>query len=344
MIDDGTAPTDSVTIERVCHGQPHAEGYADSKGYFSIQLFQPNSGVLQDASEDPTYRPGMGGMGPGASQLGGSSSSATAMAAQERLLLDCELRAKVAGFRSQSIMLANRRPLDPPDVGVILLHRNSGSEEGSVVSAVSLAAPKDAHKAYTKGLELLKKAKTGDALASFEKAVEVYPHYAASWYEIGRIELAAGDNAAARHALEEAVQSDPKFVLPYLELSTVELRAQKWQALAEVTDKIIKLNSFDYPQAFYYNAAANYYLKNLDKAEKSAREADRLDTHHEIPKNLHLLGVILAQRQDYAAAAERFRAYLQLAPDADDAATVRKQLAQVETALAQAKMREQEPH
>jgi tetratricopeptide (TPR) repeat protein len=342
MIDDGTAPTEQVVIERVCHGQPHAEGYADSRGYFSIQLFQPNSGVLQDASEDSAYRSTMGGLGTGGSQLSTAPLGNAGISAQERLLLDCELRAKVGGFRSQSIMLANRRPLDPPDVGVILLHRINASEEGSTVSAVSLAAPKDAHKAYTKGRELLKKAKTGDALANFEKAVEFYPHYAAAWYEIGRIELAAGDNAAARHALEEAVKADPKFVLPYLDLSTVELRAKQWQALADLTDKVIQLDSFDYPQAYYYNAAANYYLKNLEKAEKSAREADRLDTHHEIPKNLHLLGILLAQRQEYAAAAEKFRAYLQLAPEADDAATVRKQLAQVETALAQAKAKEQE--
>ena len=344
LIDDGTAPTEPVVIERVCHGQPHAEGYTDSRGYFSIQLFQPNNGVLQDASEDNTYRSVVGGMGIGGGQVGGGSPmGSTGMSAQDRLLLDCELRAKVAGFRSQSIMLANRRPLDPPDVGVILLHRNNGSEEGSTVSAVSLAAPKDAHKAYTKGLELLKKAKTGDALADFEKAVEIYPHYAAAWYEIGRIELAANDNAAARHALEMAVKADPKFVLPYVDLSTVELRAQKWQALAEVTDKVIQLDSFDYPQAYYYNAAANYYLKNLEKAEKSAREADRLDTRHEIPRNLHLLGIILAQRQDYAGAAEKFRLYLKLAPQADDAATVRRQLEQVETAVAQAKAKDQQP-
>jgi tetratricopeptide (TPR) repeat protein len=340
MLDDGTAPADPVVIERVCHSQPHAEGYTDSRGYFSIQLFQPNNGVLQDASED-TYRTGPGGLGTGG-QLGGTSSQGnTGMSGQERLLLDCELRAKAAGFRSQSIMLANRRPLDPPDVGVILLHRLNTTEEGSTVSAVSLAAPKDAHKSYTKGLEQLKKGKTGDALENFEKAVEVYPHYSAAWYEIGRIELAANDNAAARHALEMAVQADPKFVLPYVELSTVELRAQKWQALSDVTDKVIGLNSFDFPQAYYYNAAANYYLKNFDKAEKSAREADRLDTRHEIPRNLHLMGLILAQKQDYAGAAEKLRLYLKLAPAADDVETVRKQLAQIETSGAQAKAKEQ---
>src|SRR5579883_389238 len=75
MIDDGTAPTEPVVIERVCHGQPHAEGYTDSKGYFSIQLFQPNSGILQDASEDTSFRsPGGGVGGLGGGQMAPTSS------------------------------------------------------------------------------------------------------------------------------------------------------------------------------------------------------------------------------------------------------------------------------
>lgn len=342
LLEDGTPPTESVVIERVCNGRPHAEGYTDTKGYFSIQLFQQNSGVLQDASEDTGgFRTGMGGMGPtGAGQMGGPGmmgGSQGGMMAQERLLMDCELQAKAPGFRSQSIMLANRRAMDPPDVGVILLHRNSGSEEGSTVSAVSLAAPKDARKAYEKGMEMLKKKKLADARKDFEKAVESYPDYAAAWYELGRFQSATGDAAAAHHSFDTAVKADPKFVLPYLELSILELRAQKWQALADVTAKAVKLDAFDYPQAFYYNAVANYYLKNMDQAEKSAREVERLDTRHEYTKNLHLLGVILAQRQDYNGAAEEFRNYLKLSPNADDAATVRAQLAQVEAAVAQAK-------
>src|SRR5262245_51967078 len=33
LLEDGTPPTDSVVIERVCNGQPHSEGYTDTKGY-----------------------------------------------------------------------------------------------------------------------------------------------------------------------------------------------------------------------------------------------------------------------------------------------------------------------
>ncbi len=342
LLEDGTAPSSPVVIERVCHGQSHAEGYTDTKGYFSIQLFQRNSSVLQDASEDSLgSRMGSlsaGGLSAagGGSPLGASSSTAFA---QDRMLLDCELRARAPGFRSQSVMLASRRPMDPPDVGVILLHRNAGSEDGSTVSAVSLAAPKDARKAYEHGESALTRHKPDDARKDFEKAVAAYPDYAAAWCELGKLQLADRDTAGARRSFEAAVKADPKFVAPYVELATIEFRAHNWPALADVTEKALKLDAFDYPQAFYYNAVANYYLKRMEQAEKSAREAERLDTRHQIVSDWHLLGVILAQRQDYAGAAEQLRNYLKLAPEAPDAATVRAQLAEVEKAggLAQQK-------
>src|SRR5579863_8858955 len=39
MMYDGEAPTESVTIERICSANAvHAEGYTDSRGYFSFNL------------------------------------------------------------------------------------------------------------------------------------------------------------------------------------------------------------------------------------------------------------------------------------------------------------------
>src|SRR5579859_4765596 len=64
MLDDGTPPSEPVTIERVCNGNPRAEAYTDSKGRFSFQLGQ-TQGVMQDASmssaEDGRF--GGGGFG-----------------------------------------------------------------------------------------------------------------------------------------------------------------------------------------------------------------------------------------------------------------------------------------
>src|ERR1017187_8335435 len=53
MTEDGTPPPDPVTMETVCNGSPHAEGYSDSRGYFAIELGARNA-VIQDASEFTT--------------------------------------------------------------------------------------------------------------------------------------------------------------------------------------------------------------------------------------------------------------------------------------------------
>src|SRR3954447_16659010 len=217
MLEDGTAPTESAVIERVCSGSPHSEGYTDSRGYFSIQLGGRNNGVLHDASEDMG---GFGASGSGSDSFGsiGQSNSRTSMGGSENRFIDCELRARLVGFRSQSVSLANRRAMDPPDVGTILLHRLSPTE-GTTISAASLAAPKDAKKAYEKGMDALKKKKVPDAIKNFEKAVEIYPKYAVAWFELGRYQAAQGDASMAKGYFDQAVKADPKFVAPYMELA-----------------------------------------------------------------------------------------------------------------------------
>jgi tetratricopeptide (TPR) repeat protein len=330
VLEDGTAPPGLITLETVCNSSPHGEGYADSKGYFSIELGARN-GVIQDASEyTPTRNSNTSGL------TGSSVTSGPLAGSQspERKYMGCDLQAKLAGYRSQTVPLAGRRPMDDPNVGTILLHRLGPAEEGRTISAASLAAPKDARRAYEKGLDALKKKKFDDAQLNFEKAVEVYPHYATAWYELGMLQAGQGKMDLAHGYFDKASECDPKFVQPYLQVSILELQASSWQSLAEVTDRIVKLDPFDYPQAFYFNAVANYNLHHMEAAEKSALRAERLDTRHTIPKVSHLLGLILAYKKDYAGAAERFRAYLEYAPDAKDAAKVRSLLADVEKVTA----------
>ena len=327
MMEDGT-PATNVVIERVCSGSAKGEGYTDSRGYFSIQLGGRNNAMIHDASEDLT---GFGSSSPFGGSTG-STGSRSAFGGDNRFF-DCELRARMPGYRSQVVSLANRRPMDPPDIGTILLHR-LGASEGTTVSAVSLNAPKDAKKAYDKGMDSIKKKKIDDAVKNFEKAVEVYPKYAAAWNELGRIQAAKGDAESAKKSFTTASEADPKFVQPYLERAVIEWRGEKWQEVADLTASVIKLDSFDYPQAHFLNALSNYYLKNMEAAEKSAREAVRLDTRKQYLTTLRLLGVILAQKADYSGAAEQFKAYLTAAPSAQDATAVRSQLTQVEQLLA----------
>jgi tetratricopeptide (TPR) repeat protein len=330
MVDDGTPPPETVVIERICNGTPRAAGYTDRRGYFSIDLTNER-GVMQDASTSSGGFDDTGTRFPGQNQ---SSFGMSGGGMSDQRFMNCDLRANLPGYRSQVVSLANHRSMDSPEVGTIFLH-HLGNVEGRIISAISLAAPKDARKAYEKGMDLARKKKADDAMKSFQKAVEVYPKYSAAWFELGKLQDAKGQADAAHQSFDAAIQADPKYLNPYLELSRLALGARNWQELADVTGRAVKLDPFDYPQQFLFNSVANYNLQNLDAAEKSAREAEKLDTQHRYPQVSHLLGAILAQRQDFTGAADQMRNYLKFAPGASDAATVRGQLDQLEKLSAQ---------
>src|ERR1043166_9595627 len=101
MLEDGTPPPDTAAIERVCNGQPRSEGYTDSKGYFGFELGQKNNRMIHDASEDPNNDPFNRPSGFGATSSNTSGSSSMLMCGTDTRLMGCELRARLAGYRSQ---------------------------------------------------------------------------------------------------------------------------------------------------------------------------------------------------------------------------------------------------
>ncbi|HTS65569.1 MAG TPA: tetratricopeptide repeat protein [Candidatus Acidoferrales bacterium] len=338
-LEDGTAPPEPAVIETVCNGTPHGEGYTDAKGYFSLELGSRNNAMIQDASEFGSMSPINSPIMPAGSSTNNSLSSMPRLGgadAAERKYMGCDLQAKLVGYRSQQVSLTGRRPMDDPNIGTILLHRIGATEEGQTVSMVSLAAPKDAKKAYEKGMDFVKKKKFDEAEKNFEKAVEAYPKYAAAWYELGMLQAGASKMDMARGYFNRSLECDSKFVKPYLQLANLNLMEKRWQELADVTEKTVKLDPFSYPQAYFFNSVANYNLHNIDEAEKSGLQAEKLDTRHLYPRVNYLLGLVAIQHKDYEAASRRFKIYLQLDPKADDAATVRSQIEAIDKVTASA--------
>ncbi len=245
MLEDGTPPPEPVVIERVCNGNPRPEAYTDSKGRFSFQLGQ-NTQVMADASVSSTTSdvfgpnsPGMGGMG-GARGMGGGS---TRGGISERDLMGCELRASLAGYRSESVNLGGRRSMDNPDVGVIILRRLA-NVEGLTFSATSAMAPKDAKKAFDKGRDQARKKKYPEARKELEKAVTIYPRFANAWQDLGRVLENMDQPAEARKAYEQALAADGKLVEPYVQLAYLSARDNDWKTCAADSEKALKLNPF----------------------------------------------------------------------------------------------------
>jgi len=334
MMYDGGDPPEPVTIERVCSANSaRPEGYTDSKGHFSLNLGQ-NFGVFADASTSTfsdLSQPG--GFNSGASS-GNSSSSGFGGASQDSAYWDCELRARLPGYRSDSVSLAGRRMLDAPDVGSIILYPLA-KIQGMTASATSSQAPKDARKAYEKGLEAVKKNKPDQAEQEFRKAVGIYPRHAAAWLELGKALERRDHKAEAREAYASALAADPKFVYPYQQLYQMALQEQNWKSLIDHTDQLLRLDPFEFPAAYYFNALGHLQLKEYDAAEKSAQQAVEADRRQSNPKTHYLLGAIQIQKQDWMAAAKSFRAYLKAAPNASDKASVEKTLGQWDQQISQ---------
>jgi tetratricopeptide (TPR) repeat protein len=243
--------------------------------------------------------------------------------------MGCELRAVLPGFRSEPVNLAGRRFMDNPDVGTIILRRLA-NVDGYTFSMTTALAPKEAKKSYDKGLDLIRKKKFDEAAVEIAKATDAYPKYAVAWFDLGRLYEIQKKPREAIDAFQKALTADPKFVKPYSNLALLQAQQKDWERSAETSAKGIRLNPIEFPQLYYFNAIANLNLNKLDEAEKSAREASRLDARGQNPRIDQLLGVILAQKNDIKGAKESFQAFLKKAPDSPEAAQVRMQLARLD--------------
>jgi Flp pilus assembly protein TadD len=320
VMEDGTPPPEPVVIQLLCKANPRSVAYTDGKGYFSANITDKTGSTVAADASDPygashTGLPSGGTAGP--SGLGG------------RDLLGCVLEASLAGFRSSSIDLGVHQALDNPDVGTLFLRRLT-NVEGLTISATSAMAPKDAKRALEKARNDELKAKWPEAEKELQKAVTIYPKYAAAWLELGNVRQRESQQEAARESYHRALAADPKFVSPLMQLALIDGRERKWQEVADETDQLLRLNPVDFPQAWTYNALANYNLQKMEQAEKSAREGLSRDSPHHYPTNSYVLGQVLAQKRDYPGSIQNLRDYLRYAPDAPDSAEVKKQLDEIE--------------
>jgi tetratricopeptide (TPR) repeat protein len=257
---------------------------------------------------------------------------------------NCELRASLGGYTSQTLSLTGRTSMDNPDVGSIVLHRMGASETATTVTATTLRAPKEARKALEKGLELAKKNKLEEAIASLREAVKVDPEFAFAWCELGKLQLAGDHIPDAHDSFEAAAKAETRWPEPFLRLALMAVKAHDWREVAATTDHVLHLSTWEYPEAYFFNGAANFNLHRIDVAEKAALAAEKLDVQHLFPQIEQLLGMIYVERHRYADAAERFRSYLMLAPNADDAPAARQQLAVMEGLAAESsQMAQREP-
>jgi hypothetical protein len=305
LLQGGGALPEPVPIERVCNSVSRREGYTDTKGQFEFQLGLNTT--FQDASESDSR------ITPASTPRPGGSASRRPLD-----LTGCELRAVLAGYQSSVVILRlTGGDTWQYEVGTIFLKR-LGNAPGTTISVTSMAAPKDAMRAYEKA-QKVKAEKPEEAEKYLTKAVEIYPQFAAAWTLLGDIHRQRNDFDAARTDYARAAAADPQFVNPEYGLTIIAMQEKKWDEAVRLSDQVLKLNAGAFPLAYFFSAAANYNLQKFEAAEDSARKFKALDTQHAHPDVCLLLSYVLSRKQDYAGAAREIRDYLAAAPNSPDA-------------------------
>ncbi|HET9838111.1 MAG TPA: tetratricopeptide repeat protein [Candidatus Angelobacter sp.] len=317
----GTLP-EPVAIERICNGVSRREGYTDFKGQFEFQV-----GVnmtFQDASESD-------------SRTAPNSQSRATSGLARRGGMDlngCEIKALLPGYQSTVVVLHTTGDNWQYEVGTLLLKR-MGDAKGSTISVTSMAAPKEAMRAYEKA-QRMKQEKPAEAEKELNKAVQIFPQFAAAWTLLGDLHRQHERFDEARTEYARAISADPQYVNPAYGLAAIAMREKKWDEAVQRTEQVVKMNAFAFPLAYLFNAAANYNQQKFDAAEESARKFKTLDTEHSHPDVCLLLSYIYSRRQDYAAAAREIREYLAVMPEAPDAESLKSDAKRLEDLSVQA--------
>ena len=330
---DGTALPSNTIVERVCNARTRQQVYASANGSFTMQLGSTIGAVIDASAEG------------GSMPWDRSSNRSDQQGIPRAELANCELRASVSGFHSDVLNLFARDSFSGNmDVGDIAVQRLE-KIDGMTINAAAYNAPKDARKAYEKGVEAAKAGNSAIARQHFEKAVQIYPTFTNAWFQLGKALQKQNEKTAARAAYTRATNIDSKFLPPYLSLSYFAYDAQDWPELLNLTSHILALDPlnytrvkgyildldfFDYAEAYFYNATANFHLDKLEAAEKSGLKAASLDVRPRFPQLHLLLADIFMKKHDNARAAAELQTYLDLVPHDSNAEELHDQLTKLQ--------------
>ena len=327
-LNDSSPPPTAVLVQRTCKGRIESESWTDSQGHYSFKVGRNQTAAGSgDASR---------GSGPPAELTKPIGMSSQITNPVTTALRDCEMKAVLAGYRSDSIRLAVRSTMDDTRIPTIVLFPLSRADV-LAVSMTTEMAPKNARKAYEKGSAAIK-VRDGDAAGrELTRAVNAYPKFAIAWFELGVALEKRGDTAGAVQAWQSAVKADGKYLLPYEKLAEYADGKQQWDEAAKYSSAWIQLDPEEFPAAYLVNAIANARLNRMDEAERAARTGLRIDQNRRVPRLSYVLGLILAQKRQYADSAAQFRDYLKYLPNAKDAGAVREQISNLEQAAVAAR-------
>jgi predicted Zn-dependent protease len=200
----------------------------------------------------------------------------------------------------------------------------------TTVGVADLQIPEQAKKEYEGACSALGKKNMAEAEKHLRKAVKQYQKYSAAWVMLGQTLEAQQKMAEARTACSQPIAADSNYLPAYLCQADISGRLQSWDDMLKLSTRALEIDSTTDAVAYAYNAAANFNLHNLPKAEESALKAEAIDKSNSDPRIHFLLAQIYEGKGDRTKEAAQLREYLKYASDPDDIAMVTSYLSELD--------------
>jgi tetratricopeptide (TPR) repeat protein len=204
----------------------------------------------------------------------------------------------------------------------------------ALTDASNLDVPPKARKDYRSACNAVHDQKWIDAEPHLRKAVEHYPKYAAAWVTLGQVMQARQQGDEARSACTQAALADPTYLPAHLCLADIAAHEQNWEQVLKFSQRALELNPASDPHAYFYAASAYLKLNRPADAEKSALKAVEIDKQNLEVRVHFLLAQVYEVKGDSAQELAQLREYLKFVSDPQDAAAVKKYMADLEAKAA----------
>ncbi len=181
--------------------------------------------------------------------------------------------------------------------------------------------PKEAQKAFNRGKRYREQKKLEAALKELDRAITFFPDYFQAWTEKGKTEINFGHPQKALLDFTQALRLLPDYEPALSGAGYCHLTLGAYEQSIAVLEKAMQIDS-THVQNLLFLGIDNLALKRFGKAQEVLERALGLDPKGMITAHIYLADA-LAGQEIYDRAADEIHTYLELNPNAPDAAHLR---------------------
>lgn len=187
----------------------------------------------------------------------------------------------------------------------------------------------EAAEAYNAGVAAIQAGDKAAAKPKLEEALAIDPNIAPAWAVLGAIALEDGDFATAVQHADKALALEPDNSIALEVKYKAHAAAGQTEEAAAARERFAQANPEGGAQALVEEGTMAFQNGDMDGAIAALQQA--LAANPELYKAHYTLGLAYTNKQDNANAAEHFRAFLEAAPPEDpDVAQAQEMLSYVE--------------